>query len=164
MGIFSFLKDAGEKLVFAATSDAETAPEIPIPPVPPKRVKVTAATLHLHLRKLGLAPADLSVAFDDGTATLRGTAESSEQREKMVLATGNVAGVAVVEDDLHVRAPMPPALLYTVQPGDTLSRIAKVHYGDVMKYPVIFEANKPMLKDPDRIYPGQVLRIPPLRG
>ena len=46
------------------------------------------------------------------------------------------------------------------QTGDTLSKIAKEMYGDANKYPVIFEANKPMLKDPDKIYPGQVLRIP----
>ena len=50
---------------------------------------------------------------------------------------------------------------YTVVKGDTLSKIAKEMYGDASKYPVIFEANKPMLKDPDKIYPGQVLRIPP---
>lgn len=56
----------------------------------------------------------------------------------------------------------PEATLYTVQSGDSLSKIAKVHYGDAMKYPVIFKANQPMLKDPDKIYPGQVLRIPPL--
>ena len=49
---------------------------------------------------------------------------------------------------------------YTVEKGDTLSRIAKEMYGDAGKYPAIFEANKPMLKDPDKIYPGQVLRIP----
>ena len=50
---------------------------------------------------------------------------------------------------------------YTVQSGDTLSAIAKRMYGDAGEYSRIFEANKPMLKDPDEIYPGQVLRIPP---
>jgi nucleoid-associated protein YgaU len=50
---------------------------------------------------------------------------------------------------------------YTVEKGDTLSGIAKKMYGNANKYPQIFEANKPMLKDPDKIYPGQVLRIPP---
>jgi nucleoid-associated protein YgaU len=54
--------------------------------------------------------------------------------------------------------------MYTVAKGDTLWKIAETHYGKGHggKYPVIFEANKPMLKDPDEIYPGQVLRIPPL--
>jgi nucleoid-associated protein YgaU len=56
----------------------------------------------------------------------------------------------------------PEATLYTVTSGDTLSKIAKAHYGDAMKHPQFFEANKPMLKDPDRIYPGQLLRLPPL--
>jgi hypothetical protein len=51
---------------------------------------------------------------------------------------------------------------YTVEKGDTLSKIAKEMYGNAGKYPVIFEANQPMLKHPDKIYPGQVLRIPPL--
>ncbi len=58
----------------------------------------------------------------------------------------------------------PKATFYTVQSGDSLSKIAKAHYGDAMKYPAIFEANKPMLEHPDKIYPGQVLRIPPLEG
>jgi len=56
----------------------------------------------------------------------------------------------------------PEAQFYTVVSGDTLGKIAKAHYGNAMKYPVIFEANTPMLSDPDKIYPGQVLRIPAL--
>ena len=74
---------------------------------------------------------------------------------------GNVAGVAQVDDRIVVEAPEPEATFYTVVGGDTLSKIAKEHYGDAMKYPVIFEANKPMLTDPNKIYVGQVLRIPP---
>jgi nucleoid-associated protein YgaU len=81
-----------------------------------------------------------------------------------VLTAGNTKGVAQVDDRLVVEAaePEPEAAMYTVKSGDTLSAIAKAHYGDAMKYPEIFEANKPMLTDPDKIYPGQVLRIPPL--
>ena len=56
------------------------------------------------------------------------------------------------------------AQFHTVVSGDSLSKIAKHFYGDPMKYPVIFEANKPMLADPDKIYPGQVLRIPAMKG
>ena len=59
-------------------------------------------------------------------------------------------------------APAPAAVMYTVVRGDTLSAIGKAHYGDAMRYPMIFEANRPMLKDPDKIYPGQMLRIPSL--
>ena len=51
---------------------------------------------------------------------------------------------------------------YTVVSGDTLGKIAERFYGDWSKYPTIFDANTPMLKDPDLIYPGQVLRIPPI--
>ena len=47
-----------------------------------------------------------------------------------------------------------------VKPGDTLSKIAKEEYGDANTYMKIFEANKPMLSNPDKIYPGQMLRIP----
>ena len=53
-----------------------------------------------------------------------------------------------------------PDVTYTVQAGDTLSKIAKEYYGDANKYPAIFEANKPMLSHPDKIYPGQNLIIP----
>jgi nucleoid-associated protein YgaU len=73
-----------------------------------------------------------------------------------------VNGIAEVDDNLEVLNPAPEAVFYTVQKGDTLSLIAKAQYGDMMKYPVIFEANKPMLTHPDKIYPGQVLRIPAL--
>jgi nucleoid-associated protein YgaU len=76
---------------------------------------------------------------------------------------GNTKGVARVDDQLSVETPAPEAVFFTVQRGDTLSKIAKEQYGNAGKYMVIFEANKPMLKDPDRIYPGQALRIPPLK-
>ena len=75
---------------------------------------------------------------------------------------GNVEGVATVDDRISVVNPEPEAKFYTVKSGDTLSKISKEFYGDAMKYNVIFEANKPMLSHPDKIYPGQVLRIPAL--
>ena len=83
-------------------------------------------------------------------------------RERIVLAVGNTQGVARVDDRMEVSAPAPEAVMYTVESGDTLGKIAKEQYGDASKYPVIFEANQPLLKDPNKIYPGQVLRIPPL--
>ena len=70
-------------------------------------------------------------------------------------------GVASVVDEITVEKREPESKYYTVVSGDTLSKIAKAQYGDPNKYMKIFEANKPMLKDPDKIYPGQVLRIPP---
>lgn len=52
------------------------------------------------------------------------------------------------------------ATTYTVVSGDSLSKIAKRKYGDAQKWPVIFEANRDTIKDPDLIHPGQVLKIP----
>ena len=93
---------------------------------------------------------------------LKGTAKSQEEAEKAIIAAGNTPGIAEVESQLEIEAEAPQSTFYTVVSGDTLSKIAKEHYGDAMKYPAIFEANKPMLSDPDKIYPGQTLRIPPL--
>ena len=93
---------------------------------------------------------------------LKGKAASREEAEKAIIAAGNTPGVAEVESQIEIEEDAPEAVFYTVQSGDTLSKIAKEQYGDAMKYPTIFEANKPMLSDPDKIYPGQMLRIPPL--
>ena len=86
---------------------------------------------------------------------IKGDAVSKEVREKVILAVGNVAGVAEVEDDSADHT-----VFHTVESGDTLSAIAKKTLGSANRYMEIFEANKPMLSDPDKIYPGQVLRIP----
>jgi nucleoid-associated protein YgaU len=59
-----------------------------------------------------------------------------------------------------VARPAPEARFYTVKQGDTLSQIAQAHDGDAIQYPRIFEANRPLLRDSDEIYPGQTLRIP----
>ena len=97
---------------------------------------------------------------------LRGRVPDQPTRERAIIAAGNNRGVAEVEDELEVETPSkePESQMYTVKSGDTLGKIAKAHYGDASKYPVIFEANRPMLDDPDKIYPGQVLRIPPQKG
>ncbi len=115
------------------------------------------------MHKNGLKVEDLSITFQDSVATVSGQVENQVEREKVILVVGNTQGVAQVDDRIQV-IPESQATFYTVKSGDTLSAIAKTHYGNAMKYPVIFEANRPMLKDPDRIYPGQVLRIPPLES
>jgi nucleoid-associated protein YgaU len=104
------------------------------------------------------------VAFDapSATVTVAGTVTDHATKEKVVLCCGNVSGVGAVNDMLVVDAPEPESQWHTVVSGDNLSKIAKAYYNDPNKYPVIFEANKPMLKHPDKIYPGQLLRIPPL--
>ena len=105
---------------------------------------------------------DLFVDVEDDKVTVHGEVDTQEEKEKVVLILGNVEGVATVDDRLTVANPEPEAQFYEVKKGDSLSKIAKQFYGDPMKYPVIFEANKPMLKDPNLIYPGQKLRIPPV--
>jgi nucleoid-associated protein YgaU len=117
--------------------------------------------LENYVTKLGLPAEDLDIRFDQGTAYIDGTVASQADKERIVLAVGNVKGVARVDEHIKVVAGGSEAKLYTVVKGDTLSRIAQQFYGDPTKYPQIFEANRPMLQDPDLIYPGQVLRIPP---
>jgi LysM repeat protein len=91
---------------------------------------------------------------------LTGTTDNQETREKLMLLVENVLGVGQVDDQLQVVQPAPEARFYTVKRGDTLSKIAQAHDGDVTQYPRIFEANRPLLRDPDEMYPGQTLRIP----
>lgn len=151
MGFFDFAKDAGDKLFKRANE--------------PDNIDIEAAkaeSLRGHVIGTGVPIRELGLAFDDGTATVTGVTKSQADREKILLTIGNTYGVARVNDQITVEAPAPEpaAQFYTVVSGDTLGKIAKAHYGNAMKYPRIFEANRPMLKDPDKIYPGQVLRIP----
>jgi nucleoid-associated protein YgaU len=93
---------------------------------------------------------------------LKGRVKDRETAERMIVAAGNNEGVAEVESQLEIAEDhRPKSEMYTVKSGDTLSGIAKEFYGEANKYHQIFEANRPMLEDPDKIYPGQVLRIPP---
>ncbi len=150
MGLFTFIKDVGAK-VFGGKTSAEKEAENEA-----EKAQKIAELIH----GLDLEVTELSVSVDDDKATLRGFAANQAAREKAILAAGNVEGIASVEDHINVAAPEPESTFYTVQPGDSLSKIAKEVYGDPMRYPEIFEANRPMLKDPDLIYPGQSLRIP----
>ena len=114
------------------------------------------------MKGLDLGITGLSVGYNSTTdlATLKGEAPSQAAREKAILVVGNVDHVARVDDQMTVATAEPESKFYTVKSGDNLSKIAKEMYGDANQYPKIFEANKPMLKDPDEIFPGQVLRIP----
>lgn len=100
---------------------------------------------------------------DDGVVTVKGEAVSQEVKEKIILAVGNVEGIGGVNDEASTRAGGRESKFHTVVSGDTLSAISKTYYGTWKLYPEIFEANKPMLSDPDKIYPGQVLRIPDIK-
>ncbi len=155
MGLFSFLKNAGAKL-FGGKEEA---------PLAEKDNSQVRAALIAMVERMGLGVDGLDIEFNGSSATVRGEAHSQQDKEKIILTVGNVDGVETVDDQMTVRQtaePEPEATFHTVERGDTLSKIAKEVYGDAMKYPIIFEANKPMLTSPDLIYPGQVLRIPAL--
>lgn len=111
-----------------------------------------------YLKTMGLG--DVDVRVKDSKATIFGGAKDQATAERIVLAVGNIKGIDQVRDFLKVDAPAPESDVYVVQAGDSLSKIAKEVYGDAMRYTEIFEANKPMLTDPDLIFPGQTLRIP----
>lgn len=144
MGLLSFVKAAGEMLGIGG--DDETPEE---------------AALKKQLDDLGLEAQGLEVEVDGDTVKVSGETTSQEAKEKVLLALGNVAGVASVDENIKAEGGGDDSTFYTVKKGDSLWKIAEAHYGNGSKYNAIFEANKPMLMDPNKIYPGQMLRIPP---
>lgn len=164
MGIFSFIKEAGEKVFGVEKKEAEKPTEA----TEDTREKAerenskAARRLESTIKDLKLKVENLQVKIEKEFATVSGKAEDQSTREKVILVIGNTEGISKVDDQLEVENKEPEAKFHTVETGENLSEIAKAHYGNANKYPVIFEANKPMLKDPDKIYPGQVLRIPHL--
>jgi len=161
MWLFTFLKDAGQKLFGKEARAAEPAAADPVKRAEADRAAATA--IENYVQTLGLKITALTVTFDGATAVAKvyGVADDQANREKAILAVGNVEGVAAVDDQMTVSVAAPPAQFYTVVKGDTLSKIAKEFYGNANDYQRIFEANQPMLAHPDKIYPGQSLRIPP---
>jgi len=169
MSLVSFLKDAGEKLfggsqarAAAPAANAASAGPTVAENVPALNAAASKAITD-YIGKQDLPVKNLQVSFDGGTSTVtvRGEAQDQATREKVLLCCGNVQGVAQVKDEMTVTQPATqPAKFHTVKSGDTLSKIAKQELGDANAYMKIFEANKPMLSNPDKIYPGQVLRIP----
>lgn len=140
MGLWNFVKNAGKKLVGSAEA-AEAPPE---------------DTLRAEIDELGLDASGLDISVEGDTVKVSGEAVSQEMKEKVILAVGNVEGVASVDDAAGGADPV----FHTVEKGDTLWGIAAKTMGNGAKYEEIFEANRPMLSHPDKIYPGQVLRIP----
>jgi len=141
MGLLSFAKDIGKKLF----SHEEEAPE-----------KITA-----YIEEDNPGVSDLQVDVKDGVVTLAGEAESAEALEKAMLMAGNVAGVSEVRSDSVVApAATEKVEYYEIVSGDTLSAIAQKYYGKASAYPRIFDANREVIKDPDKIYVGQKIRIP----
>lgn len=140
MGMFDFISDAGKNLFGIGDANA-------------------AEAIEAEVAELGLE-GDVNVVVDGDTVKITGTAPTQEAREKLILAAGNVEGIAKVEETIEAATSGPEAHYHTVAKGDTLWAIASKHYDNGSEYNAIFEANKPMLSHPDKIYPGQVLRIP----
>jgi nucleoid-associated protein YgaU len=167
MGLLDFVKDAGEKLFGRGKAQAAMAE---VKTEPDNAAKVKAANdaagdaILEYIKSQNLSATGLTVTYDGATSTASvfGVAPDQATKEKIALCCGNVAGVAKVNNMMSVDQSAPEAKFYTVVSGDTLSKISQTQYGDANKYMTIFEANKPMLQHPDKIYPGQVLRIPPL--
>jgi len=152
MGLISFIKNAGEKLFKSEE----------------KREQEKAELIAAHIKKFGFNTSNIQVSVDDEKVTLAGTIDTLDNKNKVIVTAGNIEGISSVEDRIVVlqppvvTPPPPEKQFYTVKKGDYLSKIAKQVYGNANKYNIIFEANKPMLKDPNLIYPGQVLVIPPM--
>ncbi len=146
MGLFDFMKDVGRQVF---DTDAEAADNI---------------KQHLEIKTTGLS--NLDVKFDDGVVTICGDCASQAARDDAILVAGNVKGVEkVIADDLVAPAPKPEepeekGEIYEIVSGDTLGGIAKKYYGSAGKYMKIFEANRNIISDPNKIYPGQKIRIP----
>lgn len=159
MGLFDFVKGIGKKNT--APAEPQPAPAASPTPAEPSAQEIANKLLG-HIKALGLPVTGLSVTYNGSSdlATIKGQVQSQADREKIVLAVGNIDHVAKVDDQMTVVAPAPESKFYTVKSGDTLSKISKEYYGDVNQYNKIFEANRPLLKDADDIFPGQVLRIP----
>jgi nucleoid-associated protein YgaU len=145
MGFWNFVKSAGKAIGIGSAEAAEApAPE----------------ALKKEIEDLGLGAEGVEVSVEGDKVVLAGRAPSQEVREKVILAVGNVAGVAAVEDAVETPEPAAEPVFHTVVKGDTLWKISEKTLGSGARYNEIFEANRPMLSHPDKIYPGQMLRIP----
>jgi nucleoid-associated protein YgaU len=145
MGLFDFFAETGKKL-FGNDNDA-------------------ADNIKQHIEADNPGVENLGVEYESGMVSLSGTANSTEAMEKTVLMAGNVKGVTGVNADAiqvppEEAKPQEQVEYYVIQSGDTLSALAKKYYGNAGDYPRIFEANREVIKDADKIYPGQKIRIP----
>ncbi|MCB1762940.1 MAG: peptidoglycan-binding protein LysM [Gammaproteobacteria bacterium] len=141
MGLFDFVRNVGNKLFNRDDEAAEKIRE------------------HIEADNPGIQ--DIQVAFDDGVVSISGAAQSPEAMEKAVLMAGNIKGVSEVKAE-GVKVPQADVKVeyYVIQSGDTLSALAKRYYGNAKEYPKIFDANREVIKDPDKIFVGQKIRIP----
>jgi nucleoid-associated protein YgaU len=162
MSLINFIADAGEKLLGSAAAPTPAVAAGAKPDLAALNAAAGAA-IEKYIASQNLSAKNLTVKYDGAskTAIVSGIAPDQATKEKILLCCGNVSSVGKVDDQLTVaQAETPPSSFYEVKAGDSLSKIAKSVYGDANTYMKIFEANKPMLSDPNKIYPGQKLRIP----
>lgn len=162
MGLFNFIKNAGTKVFGKGKETKQQTARVEGGKDKTEQQENAEAAKKLEktIHDLELKINDLKIEIEGDMATIWGTAKNQSTREKIILVVGNVEGISKVDDNMEVENKEPEAVFHTVETGDTLGKIAREHYGSEAKYKEIYEANKPMLKDPDKIYPGQVLRIP----
>lgn len=162
MSIFDFVTKAGSKLggkIFDIVNNDVDMTEVK--KIDPQELaNARAKSIQENIEESGVLVQNLNVSVEGDRATLKGRVGTQGCAEKLTLVAGNQFGIGSVDCQLEVTKPEPEAKFYTVKSGDTLGKIAKNFYGDASKYPLIFEANQPMLADPDKIYVGQNLRIP----
>jgi nucleoid-associated protein YgaU len=140
MGLFDFVKSIGNKIFNKEDEAAQKIKE--------------------HIEEQNPGVKDLKVEYQGGTVKLTGNSDSPEAVEKAILMAGNIRGVGNIETDINAPKQTEKVEYYVIEKGDTLSGIAKKYYGDAMAYPRIFKANTEVIKDPDKIFIGQKIRIP----
>ena len=162
MGIFDFVKDAGEGLKDKVLGDDGADDLTKTVEVSSERVEqLRQENIAQKVAKLDIDGEQVNVEVNGSVAVLTGSAPSQEALEKIVLCAGNQFGIAQVDCQLLVDAPEPAEAADTGAAAPAAAAPESVFYGAAGKYMAIFEANQPMLSDPDKIYPGQKLRIPP---
>jgi nucleoid-associated protein YgaU len=154
MSVISFLEEAGEKLLSVGTGKPTDSQASTATANVPQLNAAAGAAITKYIASQNLSAQNLNVTYDGAskTVTVSGVVPDQATKEKIVLCCGNVHSVAKVDDQLTVaQTPSPAASFYQVKPGDSLSKIAKAVYGDPNAYSKIFEANTPMLSDPNKI-------------
>ncbi|PZO64770.1 MAG: peptidoglycan-binding protein LysM [Paracoccus denitrificans] len=174
MGLWDFVKDAGASVFGEAKAEEQpkeqpkaaptAAPNTQAAPKPAHDAETQRKldALNAEVKRVGLDSSKVHLYLTGDTVRVENKGADRETMEKLILAVGNIKGIAKVEAELPPAAPGTPTdpVFHAVKKGENLSAIAKEYLGDANRYREIFEANKPMLSDPDKIYPGQSLRIP----
>jgi hypothetical protein len=153
MSLFGFVKDIGRRLF--------------------NRDEEAAGKIKEHILAHNPGVENLEVTFESGIVGLSGRCTNKDAFQKCVLMAGNVQGVIDVyatglvpyvdpaAPPRAAEAAEPEEIYYLIEKGDTLWKIAAKFLGSGNRYPEIFEANREVILDPDKIFPGQKIRIPP---